>query len=604
MKHSRFFSILHLFLLLALFLSACNLPFGSAIVPETEVPSLATQELLSTPIQTPEPLIPQNPTIGSTISWFDTSTLVFVPGGVFTMGADEPKEQDFFPAHPVSLNGFWIYSTKVTNEMYNLCVSLGQCTPAAITTEEPGATLSGTSLISYFTGPEDNGYALKDLPATNVTWNQADNYCKWAGGRLPTEAEWEKTARGEESKIQPWGDDTPTCDLLNFEECGGFLSSVLDYPDGMSDYKALDMAGNAYEWVNDWYAKDYYIQSPSSNPSGPVDGEQRSVRGSSFGSEGELVPSYIRISLEPDQYRLDVGFRCVVDDPAVFAPICEAPAQIIADGSTAPEKGTPISVPDVDSLVSLGVVDFSQISLQSNSFCVNQSSKLGGATVKIDTTNFFNKLFSTCVAGGYYMQNLVISNNISSTYEWDFIDYHKGKAIYAGPEGTLINHKFQAVCLDKLSIAGLILSQYKFGVNGKVDFVYAPPLDVLATCQAGYTLQADGTCLYTASKIQPASVSCPGGYSFNEQTQCCTQNPTQSINQSIQYPVCGPGSIFDPQKKVCYKPNGKIITFPMSDFSYPVKLGTCEEPKPKDSDKPSQPQPTPTFCDPATGACP
>ena len=192
-------------IVLAMLLSACNLPFGSAAAP-TEVP-LATLELPPTP--TLEPFVPEAPTIGSTISWFDTSTLVYVPGGEFVMGADEPEKQDFNPAHPVDVGGFWIYSTKVTNEMYDLCVSLGQCTPAVSTTGEPGATLSGTSLVSFFTVPDDNGYSLKDFPVTNVTWDQADNYCKWVGGRLPTEAEWEKTARGEENKIQPWGDETP-----------------------------------------------------------------------------------------------------------------------------------------------------------------------------------------------------------------------------------------------------------------------------------------------------------------------------------------------------------------------------------------------------------
>jgi hypothetical protein len=252
------------------------------------------------------------------------------------------------------------------------------------------------------------------------------------------------------------------------------------------------------------------------------------------------------------------------------------------------------------------VVDFSQISLQSNSFCANQSSKLGGATVKIDTTSFNNYLNSTCATWAYMVQTLVKSNNIASTYQEDSFMPVKGKAIYAGPEGTLLNHEFQAVCISKYSVTGLKLIHFIFQLNGKSEtkFVYAPTSDVPATCQAGYTLQSDGTCLYTASKFQPASVSCPGGYSFNEQTQCCTQNPTSSSNQSVQYPACGPGSIFDPQKKICYKVNGKTITFPTSVFSYPVKLGTCDEPKPKDSDKPSQPQPTPTFCDPATGACP
>ncbi len=177
------YASLYSLIVLTLLMSACNLPFGNAVEPALEVP-LATLELPSSP--TPEPLVPEAPTIGSTISWFDTSTLVYVPGGEFVMGADEPKEQDFNPAHPVSLNGFWIYSTKVTNEMYNLCVSLGQCTPAATTQEEPGATLIGTSLISYITGPEGNGYALKDLPVYQCDLGPGGQLLQ-VGGRTPAD---------------------------------------------------------------------------------------------------------------------------------------------------------------------------------------------------------------------------------------------------------------------------------------------------------------------------------------------------------------------------------------------------------------------------------
>jgi formylglycine-generating enzyme required for sulfatase activity len=568
MKISNLLSMnIYLVLLLSLLLSACNLPFGSAVAPETEVPSLATQELLSTPIQTPEPMIPQNPTIGSTISWFDTSTLVYVPGGEFVMGADEPEKQDFNPAHPVNVNGFWIYSTKVTNEMYNLCVSLGQCTPAVSTSEELGATLSGTSLVSYFTSPEDNGYALKDLPATNVTWGQADNYCKWAGGRLPTEAEWEKTARGEESNIQPWGDDTPSCDLLNFQECGGFLSNVLDYPDGMSDYKALDMAGNAHEWVNDWYAKDYYTKSPSSNPTGPVDGEKRSVRGSSFGSEGELVPSYIRNSLEPDQHRLDVGFRCVVDDPTIFAPICDAPAMIPA-GATAPEPGQ--SIPGGQSQPT-SCTPAAWTEVNSSPYCANKSASLGGL------------IFSALPPSGSWGFISGSYNNKYVTCDW-IPTTPKLKESCWGPEGAQVEFTAISSCYIPLS----------------------PPEEVSAVCKAGYTLQSNGSCTYIGSSGQAANVSCPGGYSYNLETKCCTQNLPQSGSQPNQFPVCGPGSIFDPQKRVCYTPQQvNLIQNAINDkVTYKLSLGTCDEPKPKDSDKPSQPQPTPTFCDPATGACP
>lgn len=580
---------INLVILLSLLLSACNLPFGSTAVPTEEVP-LATLELPLAPTETPVPLIPENPTIGSTLTWFDTSTLVFVPGGEFTMGADEPEIKDFNPAHPVELGGFWIYSTKVTREMYNLCASLGQCTPVAANSNEPRSTLSGTSLISFFTGPEGSEYTLKDLPVTDVTWEQADNYCTWAGGRLPTEAEWEKTARGEKSKIQPWGDETPACNLLNFGECGVFLSSVLDYPEGISDYKALDMAGNAYEWVNDWYQKDYYAQAPASNPPGPADGTKRSVRGSSFDTKGESVLSYLRSSLEPDQSKIDVGFRCVIEDPTVFAPICEAPV-VIPIETNVPEPGQSSSNGG-DSSAEYFSFDLSTISVKNSSFCANKSAKLGGGTFLVDDYSNLD---------WFYNSNC----NLKDTYAFIYAIDPNIKWAGTGPGSGFIN---QAPFWGH-GFYGPEGAKYTFTIDFPAcDVKLSPPPtlnSVSAVCVKGYTLQSNGTCQYAGSVNQPASMSCPGGYSYNSETQCCTQNPPQAGSQPNQYPACGPGSIFDPQQKVCYKPGSNTSKFIPTSITYQFKLGTCDEPKPKDTDKPpSQPQPTPTFCDPATGACP
>ena len=564
---------------LAILLSSCNLPFGSAVAPATQIP-LATLEIPPTPTQKTEPLIPENPTIGSTISWFDTSTLVYVPGGEFVIGADEPEKQDFNPAHTVSVNGIWIYSTKVTNEMYNLCVSLGQCTPAATTMEEPGVTLSGTSLVSYFTGPEDNGYALKDLPVTNVTWDQADNYCKWVGGRLPTEAEWEKTARGTKVQAYPWGDEPAACNFLNFKDCAGLLSNVLDHPDGISDYKALDMAGNAYEWVNDWYQKDYYTQSPLSNPTGPVDGEKRGVRGSSFDTKSDLVFSAKRSSLEPDQYKMDVGFRCVVDNPAVFAPICEAPAVLPASAS-APQPGQSASgnSGNEGSMPNLETFDYSVID-KFNSYCANKAAKLGGGTLTSDYRPIFTYAKANC-----YNWFITIAWDPPKNIKWSIPpqDPDTQKIAYFGPEGATLETKYSFHCFDDPKT------------------ITSPPQGVAVTCAVGYSLQANGTCIYTGTSGQPANITCPGGYSFNSETQCCTQNPPKAGIQSNQYPACGPGNVFDLKQNVCYKPPQAVqFSVPDSSATFKYKLGTCEEPP--STNKPSQPQPTPSCTDPA--GCP
>jgi hypothetical protein len=160
----------------------------------------------------------------------------------------------------------------------------------------------------------------------------------------------------------------------------------------------------------------------------------------------------------------------------------------------------------------------------------------------------------------------------------------KSKYAYSGPQGALFERKYFFTC-------------------EKPKTVTSPAQGVAAACAAGYILQVSGVCHYGGTKDQQASVSCPGGYSYNSETQCCTQNPPLAGNQTNQYPVCGPGYIFDPKQNACFIPP-QVFQFSIPDTSvtFKYKLGTCEEPP--STDKPSQPQPTPTFCDPATGACP
>ena len=274
-----------------------------------------------TSTEQPNTVIEMTPTpvpglgIGSTyVSEIDGMTLVYVPGGEFLMGSadsDTQSESDEKPQHTVYLDAFWIDKTEVTNAMYNMCVQAGACRP-------PSNTNSFT-IDSYFDNPKYNDY-----PVIWVSWNNAKTYCQWAERRLPSEAEWEKAARGTEGGIYPWGNTPVAGNLANFcdKNCplgGGDpniddgyadTSPVGNYSAGASPYGALDMAGNVWEWVADWYGADYYDRTPVENPSGPEAGKDRVARGGCWHYSKISARSAERGWHSPDGVDDSLGFRC------------------------------------------------------------------------------------------------------------------------------------------------------------------------------------------------------------------------------------------------------------------------------------------------------
>jgi formylglycine-generating enzyme required for sulfatase activity/RsiW-degrading membrane proteinase PrsW (M82 family) len=249
--------------------------------------------------------------------------MVYVPAGEFIMGStvaqvdyalalcseyigDQCKRswfEDERPQHTVYLDAFYIDKTEVTNAQCQACVEAGVCDAPSDTT--------------YY---DDADYAQH--PVVYASWNDADAYCRWAGKRLPTEAEWEKAARGTDGWTYPWG-NTFDGSELNFcdKNCPYKLDASVDdgyagtapvgsYQGGASSYGALDMVGNVYEWVADWYDPGYYNQSPGRNPPGPDSGEKRVLHGGSWGNDPSFVRSANRYGNAPDYRNNFVGFRC------------------------------------------------------------------------------------------------------------------------------------------------------------------------------------------------------------------------------------------------------------------------------------------------------
>jgi formylglycine-generating enzyme required for sulfatase activity len=242
------------------------------------------------------------------------SGMVLVPAGPFVMGSDSGEgSTDEEPEHVVTLSPYCIDRTEATNAQWRSCVATGGCTA-------PGAT-------SSFTRPDYYTDAAYDShPVVNVDWSQAAAYCGWAGKRLPTEAEWEKAARGgcemvapstcgeEDERTFPWGHDVPTCSLANHGGCVGDTDRVDVRPAGRSPYGALDMAGNVWEWVADWYDAEYYHDCASgcSDPPGPgssPDGH-RVMRGGGWYYDVPNIRASGRLHYEPDYRGPPGGLRC------------------------------------------------------------------------------------------------------------------------------------------------------------------------------------------------------------------------------------------------------------------------------------------------------
>ena len=260
--------------------------------------------------------------------------LVFVSEGNFQMGSNDGTDFEK-PKHTVWLDDFWIDQTEVTNTQFEEFVK--ECN------YETDAELANWSYVfnmpsgkwpkvvgvnwRHPQGPTSNLNRLGNYPVTYMSWNDASAYCKWAGRRLPSEAEWEKAARGTDNRLYPWGNQKPGNILLNFADKNitvgwadkisddgySFTSPVGHYPEGASPYGALDMAGNVWEWDNDWFDPNYYLsQNIWRNPTGPSTRSGRVLRGGSWYDSGTVSRSSFRLGYYPMDWFAYYGFRCAV----------------------------------------------------------------------------------------------------------------------------------------------------------------------------------------------------------------------------------------------------------------------------------------------------
>ncbi|MFZ6028392.1 MAG: SUMF1/EgtB/PvdO family nonheme iron enzyme [Chloroflexota bacterium] len=326
-------NILYSLLIFALVLSACSAAVATPVssptavlhdtlqlvttpVPSVTIPPSATPTLVPSATATPLPSQTPTATRVPTETPFPTQVvddfgvaMVLVPAGPFLMGSGLWNENER-PEHMVTLKAYYIDQFEVSNASFSTFLNEkgNQIEGNAPWIEEADPDLRIHKVDGVWT--PDDGYA--DHPINETTWFAARAYCAWRGVRLPTEAEWEKAARGDDGRTYPWGEETPTCEMANFAGCFYDSVPVDSYPQSVSPYGAYNMAGNVMEWVADWYVR-HYDADDSEDPTGPENGDFRIFRGGAWFTAATQVRTTYRFAKLPVLTFQANGFRCARD---------------------------------------------------------------------------------------------------------------------------------------------------------------------------------------------------------------------------------------------------------------------------------------------------
>jgi formylglycine-generating enzyme required for sulfatase activity len=498
------------------------------------------------------------PTLGSQVTWVDDSLLVFVPGGEFLMGMESGNDN---PQRLVRISPFWIHRTEVTNRMYALCMATGRC--GAPQDEQSRVNLAN---LSY-----------QEHPVTGVTWEQAATYCEWIEGRLPTEAEWEKTARGTDGRYYPWGQENPSCDFANFGTCLNRTSPVREHLAGKSFYEALGMAGNAAEWVSDWYDPLYYQNAPDVDPQGPVNGIERVVRGGGYASPDYHLPSATRFSEDPLKPRRDLGFRCIVERVAPRAPYCVT-SQFVPGDSTPvvppstsypyPESGTP----QTGAGCSYGYIDFSanveEIETNGELNC-----EILGNRVRCTGRAGVSQEVVVChadAAAPSAVNLLPLSQNVGNC----------PPGYTQNPDG--FSCSFSGVSLFS-QCTGDFCFQSAFGDDYDDDFFERCPIGMY------YDWGVDMCVGELTPDETPEESPCVSGFDYDEDSACC-------VASTGIYPGCGPNEFMSSVGCIPYMPRPDGAPSGISCEVVTITTGACTVPeptKPPSSDEPEEESPCP-----------